>query len=105
MRFRRVWGPIVAVVKGLLIDGPAAGIVAEAGDPPVRRAIVVPGGGGFGEDAYRYYLKSIDAAGASYAFGGKVPWPPEARSQVIARADQRKHVADNVAPGAGQDGN
>jgi hypothetical protein len=59
---------------------------------------VIPGEGGFAEDAYRYYLSSIDSAGASYVFGGQVPWPPEAGSQVIAR--RPTHLADKVAPGA-----
>jgi hypothetical protein len=75
-------------MKGLLIDGPAAGMVVEAGDPPLRRAIVIPGEGGFAEVAYRYYLSSIDSAGAGYKFGGQVPWPPEAGSYAIAGTDQ-----------------
>ena len=75
-------------------------MVVEAGEPPLRRAIVIPGEGGFAEDAYRYYLSSIDSAGASYAFGGMVPWPPEAGSQMIERTDRRDYVADEVAPGA-----
>jgi len=88
-------------VKGLLIDGPAAGTVVETGDPPLRRAIIVLGRDGFGEDAYRYYLSSVDASGAAYRCGGKVAWPPEARSQMIARlADQREPIADETAPAA-----
>jgi hypothetical protein len=75
-------------------------MVVEADDPPLRRAIVILGDGRFAEDAYRYYLSSIDTAGASYVFGGEVPWPPEAGSHVIARRDQRPRVADEVAPGA-----
>ena len=31
-----------------------------------RRGIIVTGQDGFGEDAYRYYLSSVDASGASY---------------------------------------
>jgi hypothetical protein len=65
--------------------------------------MVILGRGGFGEDAYRYYLNSLDSAGASYAFGGKVAWPLEARSQMIARTAHRAHVADEVAPGARND--
>jgi hypothetical protein len=79
-------------------------MVVEAGDPPLRRAVVIPSDGGFAEDAYRYYLSSVDAAGASYTFGGKVLWPPEAGSQVIVRTDQRAYVADEVAPGARHNG-
>jgi len=96
---------IVSVVKGLLIDGLAEGMVVEAGDPPLRRAIVIPGVGGFAEDAYRYYLSSIDSAGAGYRFGGQVPWPPEARSYAVTRTDERQYVADEVAPGAHHNGN
>ena len=92
-------------MKGLLIDGPAAGMVVEAGEPPLRRAVVIPGDGGFAEEAYRYYLSSIDSAGASYVFGGQVLWPPEAGAEVIARTDRREHVADQVAPGARLNGN
>jgi hypothetical protein len=66
---------------------------------------VIPGEGGFGEDAYRYSLSSIDATGASYTFGGEVPWPPEAASQVTARADRRADAADEVAPAARHSGN
>jgi hypothetical protein len=90
----------------LLIDGPAAGLVVEVGEPLLRRGIVVPVEGGFAEDAYRYYLSSIDSSGASYRFGGKVTWPPEASSQMIRPLiDQREYVADEVAPGARHDGN
>ena len=70
-------------MKGFLSDGPAAGQVVEAGDPPVRRGVVVLGGGGFGEDAHRYYLSSIDSGGAVYTYGGTVWWPPEAGPHVI----------------------
>jgi hypothetical protein len=92
-------------MKGLLIDGPAAGMVVEAGEPPKRRGIVVPDEGGFAEDAYRYYLSSVDSSGASYAFGGQVPWPPEARSQMIhPLTDRREDVPDEVAPGACDNG-
>jgi hypothetical protein len=88
-------------VKGLLIDGPAAGSVIESGDPPLRRGIIVSGQDGFGEDAYRYYLSSVDPGGASYKCGGKVAWPPEASCEVIGRlADQRERVADQTAPPA-----
>jgi hypothetical protein len=82
-------------------------MVVEAGDPPMRRGIVVPSDGGFGEDAFRYYLSSVDASGAAYLFGGKVPWPPEARTNMVRPlrlSDQREHVADDVAPGARRNG-
>jgi hypothetical protein len=75
-------------------------MVVDAGEPPLRRAFVILGDSGFAEDAYRYYLSSIDAAGASYTFGGNVPWPPEAGSQMVARTARRGYVADEVAPGA-----
>jgi hypothetical protein len=70
-------------MKGLLSDGPAAGQAVEAGDPPVRRGIVVLGEGGFGEDAHRYYLSSIDSSGAVFVYGGTVWWPLEAGPRVI----------------------
>ena len=96
---------IVARMKGFLIDGPAAGTVVEAGEPAIRRGIVVPREGGFAEDAYRYYLRSIDSSGAAYTFGGKVPWPPEARSHFIRPLmDEREYAADEVAPGARHNG-
>ena len=39
---RTLAGSIVpARVKGFLNDGPAAGQVVEAGDPPVRRGVIV----------------------------------------------------------------
>jgi hypothetical protein len=86
-------------VKGLLIDGHAEGSVVEAGDPPLRRGIIVMSEDGFAKDAYRYCLTSVAASGAAYTYGGKVAWPPEARSEVIGRlADQRKPVADKTAP-------
>jgi hypothetical protein len=92
-------------VKGLLIDGPGAGHVIEAGDPPARRGIVVLREGGFAEDAYRYYLSSIDAGGAAYTFGGDVAWPPEAGSQIVRPlVDAREHAADWIAPGARHNG-
>ena len=50
----------------------------DAGDPPVRRGVIVVGEGGFGEEAHRYYLTAIEDGGATYAHGGRVPWPPEA---------------------------
>ena len=56
---------------------------------------------GFSENAYRYYLSSVDDSGASYAYGGKVAWPPEASSQMVRHlVDERKPVADEIAPGA-----
>jgi len=70
-------------MKGFLSDGPAAGQAVEAGDPPVRRGVVVLDKGGFGEDAHRYYLSSIDSTGAVYTYGGVVWWPAEAGPQVI----------------------
>jgi hypothetical protein len=95
----------LAIVKGRLIDGPAAGSVVEAGNPPVRRGIIVLGEAGFAEDAYRYYLSSIDTTGAVYRFGGNVAWPPEARSQIIGRlGDRRQHVSDMPAPAASLNG-
>lgn len=88
-------------VKGLLIDGPAAGSVVDAGDPPVRRGIVVMAHDGFAENAYRYYLTSVDGSGASYEYGGTVDWPPEASSQMVGHlVDERKAVADKAAPSA-----
>jgi hypothetical protein len=92
-------------VKGLLIDGPGAGHVIDAGDPPARRGIVVLRDGGFAEDAYRYYLSSIDANAAMYTFGGEVPWPPEAGSQIVRTlVDAREHAMDSIAPGARHNG-
>jgi hypothetical protein len=92
-------------MKGLLIDGPGAGHVIDAGDPPARRGIVVLRDGGFAEDAYRYYLSSIDASGAVYTFGGEVPWPPEAGSQIVRPlVDAREDAADSIAPGARHNG-
>jgi hypothetical protein len=70
-------------MKGFLKDGPAAGQVVEAGDPPIRRGVVVVGQGAFGEDAHRYYLTSIDSSGAVYGYGGTVPWPPEVGPRMI----------------------
>ncbi len=87
-------------MKGLLIDGPVAGTVVEVGEPPARRGIVVASENGFSEDAYRYYLSSIDASGASYAYGGKVEWPPEASSRMGGHlGDRREPVGDRTAPG------
>jgi hypothetical protein len=87
-------------VNGLLIDGPAAGSVVEVGDPAARRGIIVTSENGFAEDAYRYYLSSIDASGASYTYGGKVEWPPEASSHMVGQlADRREPVGDRTAPG------
>ncbi len=73
-------------MKGFLKDGPAAGQAVEAGDPPIRRGVIVAGERTFGEEAYRYYLSSIDPSGAVYIYGGKVPWPPEAGPQVSKTA-------------------
>ena len=72
-------------MKGFLKDGPAAGQAFEVGDPPTRRGVVVVGEAAFGEHAYRYYLSEIDDSGAVYAYGGAVPWPPEARPPVTRR--------------------
>jgi hypothetical protein len=92
-------------VKGLLIDGPGAGRVIDAGDPPARRGIVVLREGEFAEDAYRYYLSSIDATGAVYTFGGEVPWPPEPGSRILRPlVDAREHAADSIAPSARHNG-
>ena len=72
-------------MTGLLIDGPAAGRIVNAGDPPIRRAIVVLDADGFSERAYRYYLESVSDGHASYVCAGEVRWPPEARWEVIHR--------------------
>lgn len=88
-----------------MIDGPAAGRVIDAGDPPVRRAVVLLDPSGFGEHAYRYYLESVGPQHAAYVCAGEVQWPAEARSQIIKRlSDQRAAVADAVAPGAALNG-
>ena len=47
--------------------------------------------------AYRYYLSSTGANGASYAYGGKVEWPPEASSQMVGQLSDRRE------PGRGSD--
>ncbi|MFZ0384695.1 MAG: hypothetical protein WAL22_03435 [Solirubrobacteraceae bacterium] len=47
-------------MQGLLVDGPAAGQVVDAGEPPVRRAVLVANAGGFGELAYRYYPDAVN---------------------------------------------
>jgi hypothetical protein len=74
--------------------------VIETGDPPARRGILVMSEDGFAEDAYRYYLSSVDAGAASYTFGGKVEWPPEAGSQMIGTlVDRREPVSARPAPG------
>jgi hypothetical protein len=70
-------------MKGFLRDGPAAGQVVEAGDPPVRRGVFVVAAEGFGEDAHRYYLCSVDSTGVVYTYGGPVFWPPEAGPRVV----------------------
>ena len=91
----------MAAVKGVLIDGPSAGKVVDAGDPPIRRAVVVPSVGGFGEQGYRYYLASVHTGHAIYRCAGQVEWPPEANSEIIRRLlDQREQLAHAVAPGA-----
>lgn len=74
-------------MKGFLKDGPAAGIAVEAGDPPIRRGVIVLGTNAFGETACRYYLSAIDASGAVYNYGGDVRWPPEAGPPVIKSAE------------------
>jgi hypothetical protein len=88
-------------VKGLLIDGPCAGQAVDAGDPPVRRAVVVRGADGFGELAYRYYLESVDFDQATYRCAGEVEWPPEASSVIVRRlSDHREWLVDATAAGA-----
>jgi hypothetical protein len=88
-------------VKGLLIDGPGAGQVVDAGDPPARRAVFVPSADGFGELAYRYYLVSTDFDRATYRCASQVEWPPEAISEIIRRlSDQREQIADAGLPGS-----
>ena len=85
----------------MLIDGPAAGSIVEAGDPPIRRGVIVLADTAFAEAAYRYYLSSVDTTSASYTYGGRVEWPPEAASQMIRRpTDSRTRVADQIAPAA-----
>jgi hypothetical protein len=85
----------------MLIDGPSAGQVVDAGNPPIRRAVVVPGSDRFGEPAYRYYLESVDIAHATYRCAGQVEWPPEATSEIVRRlSDQREQLAHATAPGA-----
>jgi hypothetical protein len=74
---------IVAAVKGFLLDGPSAGQVVEAGDPPIRRTVVVPDANGFGEVAYRYYLESVDCDQATYRCAGEVESPPEVADLLI----------------------
>ena len=83
------------------MDGPNAGQVVEAGDPPERRAVVVPSVDRFGERAYRYYLESVDADQAIYRCAGQVEWPPEANSEVVKRlSDKRERFAESTAPAA-----
>ena len=72
-------------VKGLLLDGPGAGQVVDAGEPQVRRAVFVPGSDGFGEVAYRYYLVSTDFDQATYRCAAQVEWPPEAITEIVRR--------------------
>lgn len=71
-------------MKGHLKHGPADGQIVEAGDPPIRRGIVVVGDGPFGEEAHRYYLSTVDQTAATYLHGGRVSWPPEASAAVVA---------------------
>jgi hypothetical protein len=92
---------IVALVKGLLIDGPGAGQLVDAGNPPARRAVFVPTADGFSELAYRYYLVSTDLDRATYRCASQVEWAPEAISEIVRRlADQRELIADARMPGA-----
>ena len=70
-------------MKGFLKDGPGAGQAVEAGDPSTRRGVIVLDAGGFGEQAHRYYLCSVDASGAVYTYGGQISWSPKAGPQVI----------------------
>jgi hypothetical protein len=85
----------------MLIDGPGAGRTVDAGDPPVRRAVIIADADRFGELAYRYYLASVDCDQATYRCGGKVEWPPEASSEVVRRlSDQREQSTDATAPAA-----
>ena len=59
---------------------------------------------GFSENAYRYYLTSVDGSGASNAYGGTV-WPPETRSQMVGHlVDDREPVADEAARSANLNG-
>lgn len=89
----------MAAVKGLLIDGPSAGQVVDAGDPPIRRAVVVPGVEGFGEHAYRYYLASVQTDHATYRCAGGVDWPPESNREIVRRLlDQREPLPEAIAP-------
>jgi hypothetical protein len=74
-------------MNGFLKDGPAAGLAVEAGDPPIRRGVIVLGATAFGESACRYYLSAIDSSGAVYSYGGEVRWPPEAGPRVIKSAE------------------
>jgi len=71
-------------MKGYLTHGPAAGRIVEAGDPPIRRGVVVLGEGTFGEEAHRYYLSTVDDTGAIYVHGGIVSWPPESAAAATA---------------------
>jgi hypothetical protein len=89
----------------MLIDGPGAGRTVDAGNPPVRRAVVMADGDGFGELAYRYYLASVESGLATYRCGGQVEWPPEASSEVVRRlSDQRAQFGDRTAPAARRNG-
>lgn len=73
-------------MKGFLTDGPAAGHAVDAGDPPMRRGVIVLDAGGFGEEAHRYFLSAVDTSGAVYSHGGKVLWAPEAGPAVSRHA-------------------
>jgi hypothetical protein len=91
-------------VKGLLIDGPAAGKLVEAGEPPARRGVIVcdDSGDGFGELACRYYLSSVDDGRAAYRYGGAVDWPPEASLQMVRErsgtAERARHQPQSTIP-------
>jgi hypothetical protein len=65
-------------MKGFLRDRPASGQAFEAGDPPLRRGMIVLSDSGFGEHAHRYYLSEVDDSGAVYVYGGAVRLPLEA---------------------------
>jgi hypothetical protein len=87
-------------VKGLLIDGPAAGKLIDAGEPPARRGVIVcdDHGDGFGEVAARYYLSSVDDGRAAYRFGGNVSWPPEASLQMVRERSESRPAAPDRVP-------
>jgi hypothetical protein len=76
------WALGCAGMMGFLKDGPAAGHAVEVGDPPMRRGVIVLDAVGFGEDAHRCYLCSVDASSAIYSYAGPVRWAPEAGPHV-----------------------